>query len=91
MDFNPLIGEPEFFRVIKFKEAVLKLIIATITPFIAQPPKQIQMIGLPKEMRKGSKGGEKSPAIPWSGLKDKKGRRKCKAAGATMTVNTTPK
>ena len=81
MDFNPLVGEPEFFRVIKFKEAMLKLIIATTTSFKAQPPKQIQMIGLPKETRKGSKGGEKSPTIPWSGLKNKKGRRKCKAVG----------
>ena len=91
MDSNPLVGEPGSFRVTRPKEVAPKPVVATATPFKAQPPKQIQTTGLAKEARKGSKGGEKSPITPGTGTKDKKGRRKSKAAGATATTTTTPK
>lgn len=91
MDSNPLVGEPGSFRVTRPKETAPKPVVATATPFKAQPPKQIQTTGLAKEGRKGSKGGEKSPITPGTGTKDKKGRRKSKAAGATTTAVTTPK
>jgi len=91
MDSSPLVGEPGSFRVTKPKEIAPKPVVATATPFKAQPPKQIQTTGLPKEIRKGSKGGEKSPITPGTATKDKKGRRKSKAAGATGTATTTPK
>ena len=91
MDTNPLVGEPGSFRVTRPKEVAPKPVVATATPFKAQPPKQIQTSGLAKEGRKASKGGEKSPVTPGTGMKDKKGRRKSKAAGATATTTTTPK
>jgi len=91
MDSSPLVGEPGSFRVTKPKEVAPKPVVATATPFKAQPPEQIQTTGLPKEIRKGSKGGEKSPITPGTATKDKKGRRKSKAAGATGTATTTPK
>ncbi len=91
MDSSPLVGEPGSFRVTKPKEVAPKPVVATATPFKAQLPKQIQTTGLPKESRKGSKGGEKSPITPGTATKDKKGRRKSKAAGTTGTATTTPK
>ena len=91
MDSNPLVGEPGSFRVTRPKEVVPKPIVSAATPFKAQPPKQIQTTGLAKEGRKGSKAGEKSPVTPGAPTKDKKGRRKSKAAGATTTATTTPK
>lgn len=90
MDSNPLVGEPGSFRVTRpQKEAAPRPVAPTTNPFKAQPPKPIVTTNLPAEKRKDSKGGGKSPTTPGTALKDKKGRRKSKAAGTTAT--TTPK
>ena len=58
----------------------------------AVPTPQLKTEGLPAPARKGTKGSEKSPTTP--GTKEKKSRRKSKAAGdkgATTPKATTPK
>lgn len=58
----------------------------------AVPTPQLKTEDLPAPIRKGTKGGEKSPTTP--GTKEKKSRRKSKAAGdkgSTTPKATTPK
>ncbi len=58
----------------------------------AVPTPQLKTEDLPAPVRKATKGSEKSPITP--GTKDKKARRKSKAAGdkaATTPKATTPK
>lgn len=58
----------------------------------AVPTPQLKTEDLPAPIRKATKGSEKSPTIP--GIKEKKSRRKSKAAGdkgATTPKATTPK
>lgn len=85
MDENPLIGEPGSFRITKTKEVVPKPVLNIATPFNTAPAdgKTADSPVVPKK----NKGGEKSPITP--GTKEKKSRRKSKAAGATTTP--TPK
>ena len=85
MDENPLVGEPGSFRITKTKEVIPKPVLAIATPFntAAADGKIAESPVVPKKI----KGGEKSPITP--GTKEKKSRRKSKAAGATAT--TTPK
>lgn len=57
----------------------------------AAPTPQLKTEDLPAPVRKGTKGSEKSPTTP--GIKEKKSRRKSKAAGdkgATTPKATTP-
>ena len=96
MDENPLVGEPGSFILSKsnnIPDAVnppassqnKSTLTSATTPAPARP--KIDTAIPPPIVRKGSKGGEKSPTTP--GTKGKKERRKSKAAAATVT--TTPK
>ena len=90
MDDNPLVGEPGAFILSKSRDAAIqslqpKPVGQTQTPTPALP--QIEIPKEPGPMRKGSKGGEKTPITP--GTKDKKIRRKSKIAMSTSA--TTPK
>ena len=86
MDDNPLIGEPGSFVLSKSQIAVPpsqpKAVTQTQNPTPVLP--QIEIPKEPAPVRKGSKGGEKSPITP--GTKDKKIRRKSK-----INFATTPK
>ena len=85
MDENPLVGEPGNFRINKVKEvAVPKPVLSIQTPFSAAVSGKSS--DSPVASKK-AKTGEKTPIS--AGAKEKKSRRKSKAAGATAT--TTPK
>lgn len=91
MDETPLVGEPGAFRMNKPREVAPKPVLAAkpvlsiATPF-AQAPTDDKTAESPVASKK-SKGGDKSPVTP--GTKEKKNRRKSKAAGTAST--TTPK
>lgn len=90
MDENPLVGEPGSFILSKSREPghpnpQLQLK-ASVPPKLAILP-EVKTASLTSPTKKGTKGAEKSPISP--GGKDKKTRRKSKAAGAGAT--TTPK
>ena len=85
MDENPLVGEPGAFRINKTREVAAKPVLNIATPF-AMAPTDDKTAESPVTSKK-TKGGDKSPITP--GTKEKKNRRKSKAAGATST--TTPK
>lgn len=86
MDENPLVGEPGSFILSKSREA---------GPAVPQPqtrapapPKlatssDVKPAVVPSPVKKSAKGAEKSPISP--GTKEKKQRRKSKAAGPTTT------
>lgn len=86
MDENPLVGEPGSFILSKSREA---------GPAVSQqqtraraPPKlptsaDVKTTVVPPPVKKSAKGVEKSPISP--GTKEKKQRRKSKAAGPTTT------
>ena len=94
MDENPIVGEPGNFKLSKAQNPTLSSFTSTTkssfevsqaaipaknagTP---QPP-PIKTEDLPAPVKKSTKGSEKSPTTP-SGSKEKKIRRKSKAAGA---------
>lgn len=90
MDENPLVGEPGSFILSKSREPSnsnsqpqLK---ASMPSKLAMLP-EVKTGPITSPTKKGTKGAEKSPISP--GTKDKKGRRKSKAAGAG--ASTTPK
>ena len=106
MDENPVVGEPGAFKLAKAHNPALASFTSTTrssfessqaaTPgksaLTPQPP-PIKTEDLPAPVRKSTKGGEKSPTTP-GGSKEKKMRRKSKAAGAGDSATpkvTTPK
>ena len=111
MDENPVIGEPGAFKLAKAHNPALASFTSSTRPSFEssqtetpgksaptpQPP-PIKTEDLPAPIRKSTKGGEKSPTTPGS-AKEKKMRRKSKAAGAgdfatpkvTTPKTTTPK
>ena len=105
MDENPIVGEPGNFKLSKSRDPALasfastnkssfdSIKVATPASATGAPTPPIKTEDLPAPMKKTSKGGDKSPTTP-GGMKEKKGRRKSKAAGAGDTVTpkiTTPK
>ena len=111
MDENPVVGEPGAFKLAKAHNPTLASFTSTNkssfessqteTPGKSAPtpqPPPIKTEDLPAPIRKSTKGGEKSPTTP-VGAKEKKMRRKSKAAGAgdaatpkvTTPKTTTPK
>lgn len=90
MDENPLVGEPGSFILSKSREPgppnPQSQHKASVPSKLAILP-EVKTASLTSPTKKGTKGGEKSPISP--GTKDKKTRRKSKAAGAGAT--TTPK
>ena len=101
MDENPVVGEPGAFKLAKAHNPALASFTSTTkssfessqaaTPgkgaLTPQPP-PIKTEDLAAPVKKSTKGGEKSPTTP-GGAKEKKMRRKSKAAGAGDA--TTPK
>lgn len=83
MDENPLVGEPGSFIMSKTREPVLpsSLKIQTSIPMKPTESAETKTPTPFASGRKGSKGTEKSPISP--GTKDKKPKRKSKAAGTT--------
>lgn len=86
MDDNPLVGEPGSFILSKSRDAGAAVshlqTKAPVQPKLATSP-DINTIAVPSPVKKGAKGSEKSPISP--GTKEKKQRRKSKAAGPTTT------
>ncbi|MCJ1472920.1 Mediator of RNA polymerase II transcription subunit 6 [Lambiella insularis] len=91
MDENPLVGEPGSFVLQKSREAALQSqsqsnsqstakSITSVKPSAPPTPAPLKTEGLPPEVKKGVKGGEKTPITP--GTKDKK-RKKSKAHATT--------
>lgn len=89
MDENPLVGEPGSFILSKSREPGItnQSHSKTSVPSKLALLPEVKTTSITSPTKRGSKGGEKSPISP--GAKDKKGRRKSKAAGAGTT--TTPK
>lgn len=90
MDENPLVGEPGSFILSKSREPGVtnsQPHSKTSVPSKLALLPEVKTTSITSPTKKGTKGGEKSPISP--GAKDKKGRRKSKAAGAGTT--TTPK
>ena len=92
MDDNPLIGEPGSFKLSRARNLAPaasqpQIQLTTSVKSSAPIPPKIETTAPAVPLRKGSKAGEKSPITP--GAKEKKGRRKSKAAG--MVAVTTPK
>lgn len=86
MDENPLLGEPGSFILSKSRE--LGPSISQSQPRAPAPPKiatsqEGKTSTISPPTKKGAKGAEKSPITP--GTKEKKQRRKSKAAGNTTT------
>ena len=108
MDENPIVGEPGSFRLTKSYDATLTTSMSTnrsaqsfkaptpaVEPAVAKeapPLLRTEDLGAAKKL---GKGGEKSPITPGvKDKKDKKERRKSKAAGSgetTIPKATTPK
>lgn len=100
MDENPIVGEPGAFKFSKARDSALSSMASSKpssqsqTLKVAKPatgitaPK-LKTEDLPAPIKKANKGGEKSPVTPSSSTKEKKSRRKSKAAGARDTI--TPK
>lgn len=93
MDENPLVGEPGSFVLQKSREAALQSqspsqsnsqptanSSTSVKPSAPPTPAPLKTEGLPPEVKKSVKGGEKTPITP--GTKDKK-RKKSKAATTT--------
>ena len=105
MDENPIVGEPGSFKLSKSRDPAVTSSMST-SMSTAQSGSQLSKPSTPLKdamsplkttdiaapTRKSTKGGEKSPTTP--GTKEKKARRKSKAAGAgdkTTPGATTPK
>lgn len=92
MDDNPLVGEPGSFILSKSRELTAPPVTQTapkITTTNKRPPApEIKTTNLTGTARKGSKGAEKSPISPVN--KDRKARRKSKAANGSATAETSP-
>lgn len=86
MDENPLVGEPGSFILSKSREAGPAVAHpqakAPAPPKLATSP-DVKPTVMPLPGKKSAKGAEKSPVSP--GTKEKKQRRKSKAAGSTTT------
>lgn len=86
MDENPLVGEPGSFILSKSREAGPAVAHpqtkAPAPPKLATSP-DVKTAVMPLPGKKSAKGAEKSPVSP--GTKEKKQRRKSKAAGSTTT------
>lgn len=90
MDENPTMGEPGNFKLSKSRDSGLSSSIPTTVsanqPFKASTtakkvsPPQLKTDISPEPIKKANTGSAKSPITP--GTKDKKARRKSKAAGA---------
>ncbi|KAL9100982.1 MAG: hypothetical protein Q9163_003704 [Psora crenata] len=97
MDENPIVGEPGSFKLSKARDLALSSSMSstasTLQPFKAKKEKVSApsiKIELPTEKeKKGTHDTAKSPAT--LGTRDKKGRRKSKAAGVPTPKDTTPK
>ena len=96
MDENPMTGEPGSFKLSKSRDLALSSSTSNTTapqPFrastkkVTAPPIKTDL-KIEKE-KKSTPGTAKSPITP--GTKDKKGRRKSKAAGIATPKVTTPK
>jgi len=92
MDENPIVGEPGAFKLARAREPKptpsLATVQSTFQPFKGTTPAKKTPVapiktGLPPETLKkeGVQGSAKNLIIPGTG-KEKKGRRKSKAAGA---------
>ena len=103
MDENPIVGEPGNFKLAKSTNPALAAFSAmnrtsfdsVKAPTAVQtvPTPQLKTDDLPAPAKRPSKGGEKSPTTP-GGVKEKKARRKSKAAGVGDTLTSkvsTPK
>ena len=95
MDENPIVGEPGNFKLAKTKNLALAMakVPAAPQPFKA-PPKKASAPPIKTDLpadkdKKATPSTGKTPITP--GLKDKKGRRKSKAAGMSTPRATTPK
>ena len=97
IDDNPLVGEPGSFKFSKSRDLALSSSTSTTAsspqPFKASAKKfsaQPIKTDLPTEKeKKGTPSSAKSPVT--AGTKDKKSRRKSKAAGVATPKATTPK
>ena len=92
MDDNPLVGEPGSFILSKSRELAAAPVIHTAPKTSAMskrpPAPEIKTTNLTGTARKGSKGAEKSPISPLN--KDRKARRKSKAANGSATAEIGP-
>ena len=95
MDDNPIVGEPGSFILSKSRELTAPPAVIQAAPKAAAssstitkrpPAPEIKTANLPSSARKGSKGAEKSPVSPAN--KDRKARRKSKAANGSATAET---
>lgn len=96
MDENPIIGEPGSFRLSQARDSTITSSMSS-TNSVSQPfratankaPLQVKTDMTPEPTKKGSTGTGKSPTTPFT--KEKKARRKSKAAGATTPKVSTPR
>ena len=98
MDENPIIGEPGNFKLTRSKDFALPS--ASIpAKSVARPFKAVKKTAppiktdIPMEERDKKSGPAtgKTPITPGTGVKDKKARRKSKAAGVATPKVGTPK
>ena len=97
MDENPIVGEPGNFKLTRSKDLALPTSNASAKT-VAQPFKAVKKAAPPiktdipaDESKKSGLVTGKSPITPGTGAKDKKGRRKSKAAGVATPKAETPK
>jgi hypothetical protein len=92
MDDNPLVGEPGSFILSKSRETAAPNVapVAPKVPPLSKRPAapEIKTANLTAPAKKGSKGAEKSPISP--ATKDRKARRKSKAANGNASVEAGP-
>ena len=96
MDENPIVGEPGSFKLSKSRDLAISSSMSSTAssyqPFRA-PAKKVPAAPLKTDLpiekdKKGTPGTAKTPNT--AGFKEKKGRRKSKAAGASTPKPATP-